>query len=120
MDRMPRLNAHPPSAGVLCWGGPKHGAVVAIRGTAPVLFSVPPKLTTARVLDGMDPLAAVLPTVRYDVEKFRWANPNGYLETWRVLVYSENSDTQKRQLEVTANFVLWMAGPFAPPASRRP
>ena len=101
---------------LLCWGGPQHGRVVGLPNDDSVmLFPVPRTLTTARPLDDRDPLSAVLPTVRYDVEKFGWVTPHGEWETWRVLVYPENKDTQKRQLEVAANFVIWMAGPFAPP-----
>lgn len=108
---LPRFINHPTWRGVLCWGGPEHGRVVPIEGgNGYYVFPVRTRIT--RVPEDEDPrVMARLATVRYDLEKFGWRNPNGDSEMWRVLVYPENKDTQKKQLEVAANFVIWLATP---------
>ena len=102
---------HDPAEGVLCWGGPKNGKVVSVRRDqirSVYRFPIMPRLSH-RMADPADVFAPAIQAVEYRVEKFAWAPDEHTGEWWYVLVYLENLDTQKRQLEAAANFVVWLA-----------
>lgn len=106
-----QIHTHDPREGVLCWGGPMNGKVVPIQGTDYVIeFPMPSRPVR---WDEEIPATVMMSRVRYDVEKFAVPWDSEHADEWRVLIYPENKETQKRQLEVFANFLIWLTNMLA-------